>query len=186
MTLNAPEMPHNPDLDHVFSSFEDVKSTAQEMDRSKILRKLGLTETDVQYSMKLFAEVNPSGSQCTSKGVKIEQILGYSVNRLRRSKALRLMGVTEDEIELENSKNLGSLGNGGRKRSFIVITTQHQSSLFFSYNHKEKSEYRRRLSLDSARRRKKSGVSNKLDRKRRKSSTDFRTLKGITLQSSSL
>ena len=167
---------------HIISSLDDPG--AHEIDRSRILRKLGLTELDVEYSIKLFSEVNPSNDrwsthfyncdQISKTEVKIEQLLGYSLNRLRRAKALRLMGVTEDDVDLENSKNLGSLGKGGRKRSFIDVN--QQQAFLFPYNNKEKIHNRRRLSVDAVRRRRKNSLS-KIDRKRRKSSTDLRSLK---------
>jgi len=176
---NATETPKIPHRDfeskNLFSSFDDNESSKHEIDRSKILKKLGLSEMDVKYSMKLFAEAHPSGrNQCSGQGVKLEKILGYSVTRLRRSKALRLLGVTEEDIELENSKNLGTLGTNGRKRSFIVMTTNRESSLF-SYNIKENQKHGR-LNFDSSSRKMTSSYI-KIDYKRRKSSTDLRNLK---------
>ena len=43
-------------------------------------------------------------------------------------KALRLLGTTKDEIDLENAKNLGSLGTSGRRRSYLTQSRQRQRS----------------------------------------------------------
>lgn len=74
--------------------------------RSKGLRKLGVTEEDVHVAAKLLEESD----------------------RLR-DKALKLLGTTEKEIEVENAKNLGSLGIEGRRRSYTIIA--HDSEIAF-------------------------------------------------------
>jgi hypothetical protein len=162
----------------------EVVLNNEEMSNSKILKKLGLNEFDLEYSMRLFAEVDPStrrtnhhfSSHNTRNEEKIEKIMGYSINRLRRAKALRLMGVTEEEIDLENSKNLGALGTGGRKRSFMAVSQKDQDPFLCSCANEMDGVIRRRVSVDNLpRNRRKSNISNIM--RRRKSSTDVRTLK---------
>ena len=63
-------------------------------DRSHGLAKLGVTEGDVQRATKLLEE-----------------------SFRLRTKALELLGTSEEEIETELEKNLGSLGIAGRRRS---------------------------------------------------------------------
>ena len=79
--------------------------------RSKGLRKLGVTEEDVHVAAKLLEESD----------------------RLR-DKALKLLGTTEKEIEVENAKNLGSLGIEGRRRSYTIIA--HDSDIAFNTKNK--------------------------------------------------
>ena len=77
-----------------------------EMDRSKGLRKLGVSEEDVKQATKLLEESS----------------------RLR-SKALDLLGTSEEEVELEFAKNLGSLGIAGRRRSHSMLEAQNHSDI---------------------------------------------------------
>ena len=114
--------------------------------RARALKKLGLTEEDVHLSKKLFSEMSSSVAASAEKArnlTKAERLLGYNEMKLKRSKALRLLGATEDDIELECSKNLGSLGRAGRRRSFIVEMDQARNS----------SRLHSRLSLGNAHRR---------------------------------
>ena len=88
--------------------------------RARALKKLGLTEEDVHFSKKLFSEICSNGATSTTACSKAERLLGYTETRLKRAKALKLLGATEDDIEVECQKNLGSLGHGGRRRSFVM------------------------------------------------------------------
>ena len=94
--------------------------------RDSILRKLGLTEEDVKDSEKLFRQIPlppppPSSSSSSSYNCsKQERLLGYTMQRLNRAKALKVLGASEEDVDIENSKNLGSLGHSGRKRSFAL------------------------------------------------------------------
>ena len=92
--------------------------------RARALKKLGLTEEDVHFSKKLFSEISSACSNGTTTSTtacsKAERLLGYTETRLKRAKALKLLGATEDDIEVECQKNLGSLGHGGRRRSFVM------------------------------------------------------------------
>ena len=85
-------------------------------DRRRALKKLGLSEEDVRISEGLFSQIQLVDDSAT----KAERLLGYNSTRLKRAKALRLLGATEDDVELENAKTLGSLGHSGRRRSFVV------------------------------------------------------------------
>lgn len=97
------------------------------MTKIKGLQKLGVSEYDVKIAERLLSQI-PS---CSDPDSKEEQVLGYTLTRLCREKAIKVLGTTETEIELENAKNLGSLGVGGRRRSW-----QATSELDF-----RKSEY---------------------------------------------
>ena len=85
----------------------------------KGLQKLGVTEDDVHLAERLLKQI----PVCPSDPNKAERIFGYAKSRLEREKAMRLLGATEEEVEIENAKNLGSLGVGARRRSFSVIET---------------------------------------------------------------
>lgn len=88
--------------------------------RGTLLRKFGISENDVNHSEKLFAQIPPlSPSQSITS--KVERLTGYANIRLGRDKALRLMGVNENDIDVENAKNLGALGVSGRRRSFTFV-----------------------------------------------------------------
>lgn len=83
--------------------------------RAKGLEKLGVCENDVRIAERLLNQIQSSSDTSSSKP---ERILGYTSSRLCREKALKLLGASEYEVELENCKNLGSLGQSGRRRSF--------------------------------------------------------------------
>lgn len=91
-----------------------------------LMKKFGVSQEDIKTSQLLFQEMCPRPSVCAcnssrrTTGQKAEALLGYSVERLQRSKALKVLGTSEDMIEEENCKNLGSLGVAGRRRSFII------------------------------------------------------------------
>eukprot|EP00978_Attheya_sp_CCMP212_P028960 scaffold101295_cov58-Attheya_sp.AAC.6 len=74
-----------------------------------VLSRLGVSEDDIRTGKILAAEIPPLGPWETL--TKEEKLLGYTTSRLKREKALKILGVTEDEIEYENRKRLGSLGN---------------------------------------------------------------------------
>ena len=90
------------------------RRSTQSVSRSKGLIKLGVSEADVELAEKLIRLIPKTPSDPN----KAERILGYASMRLYREKALRLLGLTEEEIEEENAKVLGSLGSSGRRRSF--------------------------------------------------------------------
>lgn len=92
--------------------------------RSSILKKLGLTEEDVIDSERLLRQIPPPPPSHSSAKyeycTKAERLLGYTLLRLSREKALRVLGASEEDVDIENSKTLGSLGRSGRRRSFVV------------------------------------------------------------------
>jgi len=91
-----------------------------------LMKKFGVSQEDIKTSQLLFQEMCPRPSVCACNPnrrvtkEKAEALLGYSVERLQRSKALKVLGTSEDMIEEENCKNLGSLGVAGRRRSFVI------------------------------------------------------------------
>ena len=93
--------------------------------RAKGLRKLGVSEDDVHLATRLLAQI----PACPADPNKAERILGYASSRLVRDKALRLLGTTEEEVDAENAKALGSLGVAGRRRSFSFGTTTTTATL---------------------------------------------------------
>lgn len=107
---------------------------ATEMQNNMLLKKFGLSEDDIKASKKLFSEMPlptpPENSRCK----KQERVLGYRTLTLRREKALRLLGASEADIELENSKNLGALGISGRRRSFMVINSPKSIQIQANFN----------------------------------------------------
>jgi len=90
--------------------------------RNKILDTLGLSEDDILTSHILFRQVPlPPPLQIRGKCQKMskeERVLGYTMPCLRRDKALKTLGISEEGLKLENCKNLGALGKAGRRRSF--------------------------------------------------------------------
>ena len=83
--------------------------------QSKCFQKLGVGTEDVKLAERLLNQIPPCPSDPNNK---VEQLMGYARMRLLREKALRVLGTSETEVELENAKNLGSLGVGGRRRSW--------------------------------------------------------------------
>uniref|UniRef100_A0A7S4J961 Uncharacterized protein n=1 Tax=Odontella aurita TaxID=265563 RepID=A0A7S4J961_9STRA len=119
-------------------------------DRDKILRKLGLSEDDVRISEMLLAQMPPAPA--IGESTKAEWLLGYAEPRLRRQKALKILGVSEEELEVENSKNLGSLGVGGRRRSFSGVTHGSHAIIIVPASRRKSSRPRRGRRLTSIRR----------------------------------
>lgn len=120
-----------------------MRQERQNKKRANIgLEKLGVSEDDVHLAERLLKQITPNPTDPN----KAERILGYATTRLERHKAVRLLGATEQEIEVENAKNLGSLGAGARRRSFSVVETSPSKA------HKRQSKVNRyrHSSLDSA------------------------------------
>ncbi|KAL3826489.1 hypothetical protein ACHAXA_004326 [Cyclostephanos tholiformis] len=87
------------------------------LNRTNGLRKLGVSEDDVIFAEKLLEQIS---SYSTNK--KTERVLGYASTRMKREKAIRLLGVTEDDVAVEIPKVLGTLGIAGRRRSYSTTT----------------------------------------------------------------
>ena len=49
---------------------------------------------------------------------KAERILGFSATRIKRKKAIQMLGATEDKVAVEIPKVLGLLGIAGRRQSY--------------------------------------------------------------------
>jgi hypothetical protein len=129
--------------------------------RSKGLEKLGVSENDVHLAERLIKQI-PS---CPSDPNKAERILGYATSRLEREKALRLLGATEEEVEIENAKNLGSLGVAARRRSHSLIDTPPKPM----YLNKKVKRYKHHGSFDTVMRQRKRKTSAELHRLRNQS-----------------
>lgn len=119
--------------------------TTKNNNRSKGLEKLGVCENDVRIAERLLNQIQSCSSSESSS--KAERILGYTSSRLCREKALKLLGASEYEVELENCKNLGSLGQSGRRRSFNPPSDL--DSLHLYHRRRRSTEYcpRPRLTL---------------------------------------
>ena len=73
---------------------------------------------------------------------KAERILGFSATRIKRKKAIQMLGATEDKVAVEIPKVLGLLGIAGRRQSyapadfaapeFIFVPELQRSSLHLS------------------------------------------------------
>ncbi len=90
--------------------------THAQVARAKSLRQLGVTEDDLVIAGKIMSQAPPPPTRRAS--TKAELVLGYDKERLNRERALKRLGVSEEQLDVENSKNLGALGLDGRKRSF--------------------------------------------------------------------
>ena len=100
------------------------------LNRSKGLKKLGVSEDDVNLAGKLLEQI----PACPSDPNKAERIFGYASSRLAREKAIRLLGTTEEEVDKDAAKTLGSLGVAGRRRSFSIMAqhANHSEMLAFT------------------------------------------------------
>mmetsp|Transcript_9565 Transcript_9565/g.14496 ORF Transcript_9565/g.14496 Transcript_9565/m.14496 type:complete len:233 (-) Transcript_9565:80-778(-) len=99
------------------NNWKNNKKVVKNNDRHKCLRRLGVTENDIAKAEHLLSLIPPCPNR-TECSTKLECVLGYSEKQIKRAKALTRLGVSEDELEVENSKTLGSLGKGARRRSF--------------------------------------------------------------------
>lgn len=87
-----------------------------------------MSEDDVHLAEKLL-EAIPA---CPNDPNKAERVLGYASKRLAREKALRTLGTTEEQVDTENSKILGSLGIEGRRRSYSMLAQSNNDLLAFA------------------------------------------------------
>lgn len=78
--------------------------------REKGLLKLGVSEEDVVIAEALLSQTPPVPR------TKAELLLGYSQLQLRRVKALKMLGISEEELEFGIRSDLSSLGFGGISR----------------------------------------------------------------------
>ncbi|KAL7483030.1 hypothetical protein ACHAW6_008676 [Cyclotella cf. meneghiniana] len=122
----------------------------------KGLQKLGVSEDDVRVAEGLIKQI----SAFSHDPNKAERIFGFASSRLAREKALRMLGATEEDVELENAKNLGSLGigefnasyfdyKGGRRRSYVVLETTSSSKPFYLSGRTTKPKQRASIDLKS-------------------------------------
>lgn len=105
--------------------------------RSKMLTKcLGVSEDDVLLADFIILLNPPQSQYRTSSSSKAERLLGYSSRRIQRSKALKLLGVSEEFIDEENSKMLASLGMGHRikkkRYSSLMLRTGADQKYLYS------------------------------------------------------
>ncbi|KAL7525306.1 hypothetical protein ACHAWF_001301 [Thalassiosira exigua] len=133
------------------------------INRSKGLSKLGVSEDEVQLAEKLLGQI----PACPSDPNKAERVLGYASSRLAREKALRLLGASEEEVDVENSKILGSMGIAGRRRSFSVAHSSQSDVLAFA---KALPRARRRHTIGLMKRHVRRMV--KIDKRRRRRSSE--------------
>eukprot|EP00586_Coscinodiscus_wailesii_P015287 CAMPEP_0172515434 /NCGR_PEP_ID=MMETSP1066-20121228/268033_1 /TAXON_ID=671091 /ORGANISM="Coscinodiscus wailesii, Strain CCMP2513" /LENGTH=137 /DNA_ID=CAMNT_0013296493 /DNA_START=97 /DNA_END=510 /DNA_ORIENTATION=+ len=110
-----------------------------------IYEKMGISSDDILIGDRLMAQIRPPRAHFVvkkketmndnnnTKGkntiVKVQMIFGYDESRLRREKAIKVMGTSEDEVELEHRERLSSLGVGG---THVVSAGEQKSrSCFF-------------------------------------------------------
>ena len=117
--------------------------------RDKILDLLGLSEDDILTSHILFKQVPlPPPLQIRGKCQKMskeERVLGYTMPCLRRDKALKTLGISEEVLKLETSKNLGALGRSARRRSFVVQAEKSKRSRAYHFCSPSKLFKRQRI-----------------------------------------
>eukprot|EP00586_Coscinodiscus_wailesii_P006939 CAMPEP_0172492178 /NCGR_PEP_ID=MMETSP1066-20121228/23216_1 /TAXON_ID=671091 /ORGANISM="Coscinodiscus wailesii, Strain CCMP2513" /LENGTH=306 /DNA_ID=CAMNT_0013261641 /DNA_START=77 /DNA_END=997 /DNA_ORIENTATION=+ len=141
---NASKQQHNRKLRHTIPHHDTANTSAiaavaaakidangicNGANRTKILKKMGVSEDDVLHAEILIAQIPPP-----SHHTKIEKVMGYDESRLKREKATKLMGTSEDEIETENAKEMASLGIAGRRRSFS-LTVNNASHHHHHHHH---------------------------------------------------
>mmetsp|Transcript_28109 Transcript_28109/g.43748 ORF Transcript_28109/g.43748 Transcript_28109/m.43748 type:complete len:171 (+) Transcript_28109:484-996(+) len=119
--------------------------------RSRFLRKMGICEEDVIHAEILMYEMPPVRPR--NEAAKHEILLGYSEERLRRAKALRLLGITEEELDAANLKSLCMLGTvkSQKRRSLsLVELTQDQRKNLRNSMSRQSNIILRRFSITSA------------------------------------
>jgi len=117
------------DLKEAKMSFSIPNTNINNNKRAKGLRKLGVSEEDVLTAERILAEIPPPPRINVHTSSKVEVLLGYCNSRLRREKALKILGANEEEVDRENSKVLGSLGISGRRRSYMD-NNRHTNLIF--------------------------------------------------------
>lgn len=87
-------------------------SSSSKLRNNKGLEKLGVSQDDVHFAEQLMKPRRRAQSCCCRSST--HHYSRYS------PKALKVLGTSEEEVELENAKVLGSLGVAGRRRSINV------------------------------------------------------------------
>jgi hypothetical protein len=78
--------------------------TEEEMKRWNALKRLGLRNEDFDIGCELMASSHPP------EHTKEEQLTGYTMAQIKASKAVNVLGTTEEDIDDERAKKLSSLG----------------------------------------------------------------------------
>lgn len=91
-----------------------------EMKRWPALKKLGLSDEDYHVGNKIFSEGNNSGKFLPPL-TKIEKVTGYSTSQVKRTKAVNLLGTTEEHIVEERSRRLSTLGITQRSSNKTIL-----------------------------------------------------------------
>jgi len=124
--------------------------------RNKALVTLGLSEDDIKTSVTLFQQLplppiipRNWGRPKSPDPAKAEKLMGYATLCLQREKALKVLGTSEEDVEVENSKSLGALGQSGRRRSYLFKLPDPEESHKHSFcSSADCLHKRRRRSLD--------------------------------------
>ena len=95
------------DMEKVYTKVFGV--TKVELKRSTALRKMGLSEDDLDEANYLFSQ--RAGNTSSDEPVtKEEKMLGVSKEQVKRVKALKVLSATETDIDLDTEQRLGKLG----------------------------------------------------------------------------
>jgi hypothetical protein len=78
-----------------------------EVKRSTALKRMGVSEADVNEAKYLFSKPSDGSPKNANKQ---EKMLGVSEDQVKRTKALKMMNTTEDEVEVQRQRQLGELG----------------------------------------------------------------------------
>mmetsp|Transcript_26542 Transcript_26542/g.39418 ORF Transcript_26542/g.39418 Transcript_26542/m.39418 type:complete len:154 (-) Transcript_26542:208-669(-) len=89
---------------HQQAPYLKLLGTKEEMKRWKALKKLGINDDDFMFGCALMLD---STGPIRSKD---EVLLGYSSGQIRRSKAVAVLGTTEEEIDELRTKKLSEIG----------------------------------------------------------------------------
>jgi hypothetical protein len=95
-------------LKQISRQFKILGADEEEIKRYRALKKLGVTNDDYKLADKLFLESN--GSKSLPPLSKTEKMTGYLTSQVKRNKAIKILGTSEEGIVEERSRRLSSLG----------------------------------------------------------------------------
>jgi hypothetical protein len=93
---------------HNLQKLKRLGVTEEEMKRWSALKKMGLTDDDFALGARYAAETSILGSDVS----KVERLTGYTDVQQKRSKAVKTLGTSEEEISEIRSHVLGQIGRG--------------------------------------------------------------------------
>jgi hypothetical protein len=105
---------------HSIARLKVLGVTEEEMKRWSALKKMGLTNDEFELGAK-YAQETCLIQDGELNATKTDKLTGYTPTQRRRSKAVKTLGISEEEIIETRSKVLGSIGQSEFERRHAAV-----------------------------------------------------------------